>query len=299
MSDYGHDLRFGLFATPSVDNAAEVIDLTTRADRAGLDMVTFQDHPYQPSMLDTPTLMAYLAGITERVTLGSNVLNLPLRQPAVLARAAASMDILSGGRFELGLGAGSFWDAIAAIGGPRRSPGQALRALGEAIDVIRQVWDTDTRGGVKVDGEFYRITGAKRGPATPHPIGIWLGALGPRMLALTGRAADGWLPSYEYLADGTDTIDEMNQRIDAGTTEAGRDPHAVRRHLNVMSAALGETNRGMLQGPAAQWVDQLTDLAVNHGISGVLIGGDDPHTAEVLAGEIAPAVREAVAAERS
>jgi hypothetical protein len=65
---------------------------------------------------------------------------LTLRPPAVMAKAAASIDVLSGGRFELGLGAGNFWDAIEAHGGPRRTPGEALAALEEAIEVIRKVW---------------------------------------------------------------------------------------------------------------------------------------------------------------
>lgn len=299
MSDYGHDLRFGLFVTPSVAGHTGAVDLAVRADRAGLDLVTFQDHPYQPSMLDTWTLMSYVAAVTERVTIVPNVINLPLRPPAVLARAAASLDILSGGRFELGLGAGSFWEAIVAMGGQARTPGEAVRALGEAIEVIRQVWDTDTRGGVRVEGEFHRVVGAKRGPAPAHDIGILLGALGPRMLALTGQVADGWLPSFEYLPKGLETLAEMNERIDAAAIAAGRSPAAVRRHLNVMSASLGGASRGMLQGPTGQWIEQLTVLAVEHGISGVLIGGDDPGTAEVFAAEIVPAVREAVARHRA
>lgn len=235
MSDYGHDLRFGLFVTPSVAGHTGAVDLAVRADRAGLDLVTFQDHPYQPSMLDTWTLMSYVAAVTERVTIVPNVINLPLRPPAVLARAAASLDILSGGRFELGLGAGSFWEAIVAMGGQARTPGEAVRALGEAIEVIRQVWDTDTRGGVRVEGEFHRVVGAKRGPAPAHDIGILLGALGPRMLALTGQVADGWLPSFEYLPKGLETLAEMNERIDAAAIAAGRSPAARRCGVTSMS----------------------------------------------------------------
>lgn len=298
MSDYGHSLRFGLFVTPSVADHARAIDLAIRADAAGLDLVTFQDHPYQPTMLDTWTLLSYVVAKTDRIMVAPNVINLPLRPPAVLARASASLDILSGGRFELGLGAGSFWEAITAMGGERRSPGQAVRALTEAIEIIRQVWNTEPRGGVRVEGEFYRVVGAKRGPAPAHEIGILLGALGPKMLALTGRAADGWLPSFEYLQRGLDTLAEMNDRIDTAAAAAGRPPTAVRRYLNVMSASLGATNRGMLQGPKDQWVDQLTTLALEHGISAVLIGGDDLATADVFATEIAPAVREAVARHR-
>src|SRR5690606_7069894 len=119
--------------------------------------------------------------------------------PSVVARAAASLDLLSEGRLELGLGAGAFWEGGEAMGGPRRSPGASVEALSEAIEVIRSLWDTGSRGGARFEGEHYRLRGAKRGPAPAHPIGIWLGAYKPRMLRLTGRAADGWLPSVPYL----------------------------------------------------------------------------------------------------
>src|SRR4029079_10535075 len=143
--------------------------------------------------LDTWTLLAYAAARTERITLLPDVLNLPLRQPAVLAKSAASLDVLSGGRVELGLGAGAFWDGVAAMGGPRRTPGESVQALDEAIDVIRALWDTTERRGVRVRGEHYDVDGAKRGPTPAHDVGIWLGAYKPRMLRLTGRQAAGWL----------------------------------------------------------------------------------------------------------
>src|SRR5690606_17774450 len=119
MTDYGHDLMFGTFITPRAAGAQQVLRLAELADTEGLDLVTFQDHPYQPAFLDTWTLMTYVAARTSRVRIAPNVTNLPLRPPAVLARAAASLDILSGGRFELGIGAGGFWDAIEAMGGRR------------------------------------------------------------------------------------------------------------------------------------------------------------------------------------
>lgn len=299
MADYGQELQFGMFVTPSVAGMEHVVDLVRRSEAAGLDLVTFQDHPYQASFLDTWTLMSYLAGITSRIRIASNVIDLPLRPPAVLARSAASLDRLSGGRFELGLGAGAFWEAIEAMGGTRLTPGQSVDALREAIDVIRQIWDTDAAGGVRVEGEHYRVVGAKRGPAPAHDIGLWIGAYKPRMLRLIGELADGWLPSVEYLAGGVAELSDLNARIDEGALAAGRDPKSILRMVNVMSAQLSPTSSGYLQGPASQWVEQLTATALEHGISGFLMGGDDPHTAEVLGNEIAPAVREAVAAARA
>ncbi len=134
MTDYGNDLIFGSFVTPVNTAPQQVVALAQASERAGLDLVTFQDHPYQAGFLDTWTLLSYVAARTERIGLAGNVINLPLRPPAVLARSPASLDLLSGGRFELGLGAGAFWDAIEAMGGRRLTPGQAVDALREAIE---------------------------------------------------------------------------------------------------------------------------------------------------------------------
>src|SRR4051794_41127224 len=136
VSDYGHPLQFGVFVTPSAAGAGSVVDLAVLADATGLDLVTFQDHPYQARFLDVWTLLSVVAARTSRVRVAPNVLNVPLRPPAVIARAAASLDILTGGRVELGLGAGAFWDGIEAMGGARRSPRESVDALEEAIDVI-------------------------------------------------------------------------------------------------------------------------------------------------------------------
>ena len=124
--DYGHALEFGAFITPSAAAPEAPVLLSQAAEASGLDLVTFQDHPYQPAFLDTWTLMSFVAARTERIRIAPNVLNVPLRPPAVTARAAASLDLLSGGRFDLGLGAGGFWDAIEAMGGGRLTPGQAV-----------------------------------------------------------------------------------------------------------------------------------------------------------------------------
>ncbi|MBO3085154.1 LLM class flavin-dependent oxidoreductase [Cellulomonas fengjieae] len=299
MTDYGHDLLFGTFTTPSVAGAQQVIDLAVTADRAGLDLVTFQDHPYQPAFLDTWTLLSYVAARTKSVRLSGNVLSLPLRPPAVLARAVASLDRLSGGRIELGLGAGAFWDGIQAMGGRRLTPGQGVDALREAVTLIRDTWDTDTRGGVRLDGRYYQAAGAKRGPAPAHDVDIWLGAYKPRMLALTGEVADGWLPTFEYLDDGLASLPELNARIDDAALAAGRAPQDVRRLMNVMRVEFAPSGRGLLAGPPALWVEQLTDLALTHGITAVLIGGDDAVTLERFAAEVVPAVRDQVGLERA
>ncbi|MBX6354514.1 MAG: LLM class flavin-dependent oxidoreductase [Micromonosporaceae bacterium] len=298
MTDYGHDLQFGAFITPAAQPVHHAVDIAVAADRAGLDLVTFQDHPYLARFHDTWTLLSYIASRTSRVHVSGNVLNLPLRQPAVLARAAASLDLLSGGRFELGIGAGGYWDAIAAMGGRRLTAGQAVQALSEAIDIIRAIWDPAERGGVRVDGEYYQVRGAKRGPAPAHDIAIWVGAYKPRMLRLVGRKADGWLPSLSYLERGPAQLAELNKHVDGAAVAAGRDPAAVRRLLNV-GGQFTTTGRGFLDGPPEQWAEELAGLTLEYGVSTFILMADDAPTVELFAQEVAPATRELVAAERA
>lgn len=297
MTDYRHDLLFGTFITPAAQPARHPVDLALVADRAGLDLATFQDHPYQPAFHDTWTLLSYVAARTERIRISGNVLNLPLRQPAVLARSAASLDLLSGGRFELGIGSGAFWDAIEAMGGRRLAPGQSVDALEEAIRVVREIWATDVRGGVNVDGTYYQIRGAKRGPAPAHDIGVWVGAHKRRMLKLTGRVADGWLPSLGYLPGGVADLEEMNNHINEAAAAEGRDPSAVRRLMNI-SGQFSGTGQGLLNGPPKEWAEQLAGIALDYGISGFILMADDAASIELFAAEVAPATRELVAAER-
>jgi alkanesulfonate monooxygenase SsuD/methylene tetrahydromethanopterin reductase-like flavin-dependent oxidoreductase (luciferase family) len=207
------------------------------------------------------------------------------------------MDLLSGGRFELGIGAGGFWDAIAAMGGRRLAPGQAVEALEEAIQIIREVWAAEKPGGVRVNGTYYQVVGAKRGPAPAHDIGIWVGAYKPRMLKLIGRAADGWLPSLGYLEGGLADLEAMNAQIDEGAAAAGRDPAAVRRLLNI-GGRFAATGRSLLNGPPRQWAEELASITLDYGITGFILAADDAPTIERFAAEVAPATRELVAAER-
>jgi hemerythrin-like domain-containing protein len=274
VPDYRHDLQFGVFITPVAAQADAVLELARLADVVGLDIVSFQDHPYQASFLDTWTLLSVVAAATTNVRVAPNVANLPLRPPAVLARSAASLDILSGGRVELGLGAGSFWDAIAAMGGPRRTPGESVDALDEAIDVVREIWEA--------------------GPPPAHAIEIWLGAYKPRMLRLTGTKADGWLPSQAYLE--LDQLPDMNARIDAAATQAGRRPEDIRRLFNVNGSF--STGSGFLQGRPEQWAEQLTRLTLSTGMSAYILSVASATDLRRFAEEVAPAVRDLVADAR-
>jgi alkanesulfonate monooxygenase SsuD/methylene tetrahydromethanopterin reductase-like flavin-dependent oxidoreductase (luciferase family) len=277
--DYGHPVKFGVFITPGAAQPEHPLAIAALADELGFDLVGVQDHPYRSRFLDTWTLLTAMAMRTKNIGLFTDVANLPLRPPAVLAKAAASLDLISGGRVELGLGAGGSFEAIKAIGGPMLTRGESVEAL-DAIQVVRLMWSG--RRGARFEGKHYQLAGVHTGPAPAHPIGIWLGAYKPRMLGLVGRAADGWVPSLGY-AQPADLL-EGNRRIDEAAAAAGRDPRSIRRILNA---------------GADVPVEVLTSLTVEHGMDTYVIGGlEDPEALRWFASEVAPAVREAVAKSR-
>ncbi len=212
--------RLGVFVVPDASDPDTTLEGILAADRAGLDLVGVQDHPYQRRFFDTWTLLSYAAARTERVRLVPDVVNLPLRLPSLLAKSAASLDLLSGGRVELGVGAGAFWDAIEAMGGRRLSPKQSVDALEEAIQILKGFWSGER--SLTFEGEHYSVRGAKPGPAPAHAIGIWVGAYGPRRLRLTGRLGDGWLPSLGDRFMSVEEVPRMHAAVDEGAKAAGR-----------------------------------------------------------------------------
>ncbi len=271
-------IQIGVFVVPDASDPALTVAQVALADELGLDLVGVQDHPYQRRFFDTWTLLSYCAARTSNVRLVTDVANLPLRLPAVLAKSAASLDRLTGGRLELGLGAGAFWDGIAAMGGPRRTPKESVDALEEAIAVIRAFWRGDDP--IRVDGEHYTSHGARPGPAPAHPIGIWLGAYGPRMLRITGRVADGWLPSLGFSKLTEDELAARHENVDAGARAAGRDPSEIRRALNI---TLGKDR--------STWVPTLERLAAKRFETFIVSLEGDPLDAIRAVAEIAPELR--------
>src|SRR3954469_4653090 len=267
--DYDHPLRFGIFPSPRADFAQECLHLARVADQAGLDLVGIQDHPYQRRFLDTWTLMAFVLSQTSRVSVFPDVANLPLRPPRMMAKAATSLDLLSGGRFELGLGAGAMWEGIEAMGGRPMSPKQSVDALEIAIGELREFW--------LGEGKF-------EGPKPAHEIGIWLGAYKPRMLRITGALADGWIPSQSYLPP--EQVPEAMKRVDDAATAEGRDPKDITRVYNLIS-----------DKPTPP--EQIADFATELGFDSFIFSSADQHEVERLAHDVIPAAREEVARRRS
>lgn len=253
-------VQFGVSLAPRTEDLDTIVKLAVAADAVGLDLLAIQDHPYVAEFVDTFTLIGHLLSRTTQIRIFPDVANLPLRPPAMLAKAAATLDLLSGGRFELGLGGGASMDAIAAMGGPVLARRDALPALAEAIDVIRALW----RAGetAHAGGDHHRVDGVDAGPAPAHAIGIWLGSIGPRALDLTGRVADGWAaPIPKYLAHEDRAA--AQDRIDTAARAAGRDPRAVRRLAQLPGIITDDRDDGApvgndsIVGPPQRWVETI------------------------------------------
>ncbi|WP_433286626.1 LLM class flavin-dependent oxidoreductase [Pseudonocardia sp. CA-142604] len=293
------ELRFGVALIPTLD-----LETTRRlavvAEQAGLEYIGVQDHPYAPQYLDAFVVIGDLLARTERIQLFPDVANLPLRPPSVLARTASALSQVSGGRFQLGLGAGGYRDAIESMGAPRRTSPEALRALDEAITIMRGLWRADS--SVDHDGEFYRVRGIGGQQPGPGGVEIWVGAQGPRSLVLTGRVADGWAaPIPAYLP--YDRWAESNEVLNRAARDAGRDPAGIRRVAQLVgtietatpaSRPLAQSGADPVRADVAGWVELLTRLATEQPFTTFVLWPEqaDEQQIRLFAEEVAPGVRE-------
>ncbi len=301
-ADYGQEIEFGYFLTPDAGHPDGVVETARLADELGYDLLGVQDHPYQRRHLDALALLGVILASTKRIRVFQAVGNLPLRPPAVWAKAAATLDLLSGGRFEAGLGAGGYLGPAHAMGAPELSPGESIEALEEAVDIMRESWNGAR--SIRHHGRHYKLDGMKPGPTPAHPIGIWLGAAKPRALALTGRLADGWVAPMMIYAPPTQ-VAAAQERIDRAALDAGREPAAIRR-IYIVSGEFTSEEPGPVSdsdltiiGPADHWVDVLSHFALDLGLSSLILATPpDPDTLRTYIEEVAPALRERVAAAR-
>src|SRR6266568_7387715 len=295
--DYGQSVRFGVFITPEATERP--LQLAAIADDLGFDIAGVQDHPYQRRFYDTWTLLTAIAMRTERISVFPDVANVPLRPPALLAKAAATLDILTNGRLELGLGAGGFWEGIVSYGGVHRTPGEAVSALEEAIALMRTLWQPiPPNQTVNFSGHHYQLVNAHPGPTPAHPIGIWLGALRPKMLRLTGQKADGLLISSSYIPP--EDVPRIQQTINEAALQAGRDPLAIRRGYNLMgtitqpgSRPMVARRKGVIIGTTQQWVDELLRYYHELKLDTFFfwpVMGEEERQSRIFAEEVVPAI---------
>jgi alkanesulfonate monooxygenase SsuD/methylene tetrahydromethanopterin reductase-like flavin-dependent oxidoreductase (luciferase family) len=293
---------FGLGLEAGVQQVSEMLRHARLADTAGLDVFSVGDHPYFAERLDAYAALGFVLGATSNITGAVIMTNLLSRPAPILARTVTGLATLSGGRVGLGLGAGGMWEEIVALGVPRLSPAERIRALEEAIVVVRALCG----GGdpVTFDGEFYHVAGLAPAAAPAPP--IWVGSLGPKALAVTGRRADGWIPGH--LADWRSTqVAESRPIVDEAAASAGRDPADVDTIYNVsgrltwapLPATRDEAGR-WIGGGVTQWVEELTYAVLEHHAAAfiyLLPPGESlsDTTVNLWAYEVVPAVREAIA----
>ncbi|MFI7190229.1 LLM class flavin-dependent oxidoreductase [Nocardia nova] len=245
---------FGVHTALEKCTVADLQNAWRSAEDLGFDWVSIWDHlhpavhPVDAGSLDSIACHTALALTTDNVRVGSLVYSVGFRHPGLLARAAATIDQLSGGRVELGLGAGWNRDEYDAFGFSFEAPAVRLRRLREAIEIVRLLW---TENAVDYDGEFYRLKDARCGtrPIQPRPR-IWVGASGEKHgLPLVAAVNDGWNCSSV-------TPEEFRRKF-ALVMEMAEDPAAIVTAVNV-GFELGRNAEGpVLAGSVEQVIDTI------------------------------------------
>lgn len=278
---------FGLNVSPAIDD--DPISVARRAEELGFSLVSINDHLHGATPRhETWTLLAWIAATTSRIHIGSRVLAVPYRHPAVLAKMAETFDRLSGGRLILGLGGGYSDEEFAAFGLGVPSPGEKVDGLEEAVRITRGLWSQEQ---FTITGHRYHTEAARIEPKPQRRIPIWLGTYGKRALELTGRLADGWIPTYELALP--EAVPGMRDRIMDAAMKAGRNPEAITCVYNVdVRVGSDPTPDFVVSAPADELAERLTSfmgLGFN-AINLVPFGPERAEQIERLAHEVTPAV---------
>ena len=297
-----HKVLFGLGLEAGVHQVSEMLTHARLADEACLDVVSVGDHPYFAERVDAYAALGFVLGTTSRIAGAVICTNLLSRPAPILARTITGLSTISRGRVILAVGAGGMWEEIVALGVPRLSPAARIRALEEAITLVRAL----SGGGdpVTFDGEFYHVTELTPAAAPTPP--IWIGAGGPKGLGVTGRNADGWIPPH--LADWRSRLVAQSRPIiDEAAASVGRNPTDVdtiylvsgRITRDPLPATRNDEGR-WIGGGVTQWVEELTSAVLEHGAAAfnyLVPPGDSISDATLnrWAHEVVPAIREAIA----
>lgn len=289
MSITGQPVGFGIFANYQGPDPDQLVAEARDAERLGFDLFALSDHLHSDRGTWEPwTALSFLAAATERITLATDVLGLPYRAPAVLAKMAETLDRLSHGRLVLGLGTGGYDAEFAAFGLSVRTPGQKVAALDEAVQVITSLWQRPTTTFV---GRHFTVYDARIEPRPAHRIPVWLGTYGPRALAVTGRLADGWLPSLQRL--GLAEALALRDTVREAARGAGRDPDTITCACNVQVLLGGRRGAGdrVIAGSSQAVAEQLAAVVRAGFTFPLLFGLDHAETRERFATEVMPLVR--------
>jgi probable F420-dependent oxidoreductase len=251
-------LSFGVNVSASTSGETDPVALARAAEHLGFDFVSTSDHPCgtEPTY-ETWTMLTWIAAATSRIRVATRVLGLPYRSPAMVAKMAETLDRLSDGRLILGLGAGYSDAEFRAFGLPVLSPRDKIDGLDDALHIIRGLW---SQAGYTFGGRQHHVTGADLEPKPSHRIPIWLGTFGDRALTVTGRHADGWIPSLGHAS--LDRLPAMREKVLVAAAAAGRSPEQITCALNVeVHLGSGTSPRpGLLAGTAPQVATDLAGL---------------------------------------
>lgn len=291
------NVRFGVMISKVATEGNDPVADAQLAEALGFDMVTVHpDHMHRTGpTLETWTTLTWIAAQTSTIRVAPAVLSLPYRHPAVLAKMAETLDRLSGGRLVLPLGGGNdqwFGGAFRVLGLAQRTPSETVEATEEALDILHGLWGETA---FSYPGRHFHVEGASIDPKPAHPIALWLGAYGPKMLDLVGRKADGWLPSLAVLEPGAAYA--KLQAIRQAASSAGRDPDALTYAYNV-GVRVGEAPHApktMIAGGAAAVAERLAEF-IQHGFTYLNLWphGEFVEQVQRLAWEVIPLVRELV-----
>ena len=286
-------LLFGLNVSTSAGPGSDPVADAQAAEALGFDFVSSSDHPCgtQPSY-ETWTMLSWIAAETTTIEVATRVLGVPYRNPAMTAKMAETLDRLSGGRLILGLGAGASDDEFRAFGLPVDSMRDRITGLEEAVRIARGLWTSPV---FTCDGQVHTTDNAPMEPKPNGPIPIWLGTFGPRGLTVTGRLADGWIPSLGHAP--ADQLEPMRERVVRAAEDAGRDPAAIRCVLNAEARVdeRAEPTPDALAGPPDAVVERILGF-IDIGFTAfnfMPAGTDKQAQAERLAYEVIPALRAA------
>ncbi len=287
------ELRFGLNVSTSATPGADPVADARRAEELGFDFVSASDHLHGGSpTFETWTMLSWIAAGTSRIGVATRVLGVPYRNPAVVAKMAETFDRLSGGRLILGLGGGYSDEEFRAFGLGERAPRDKVDGMEDAVRIARGLW---SERAFTHEGRLYRTDGAEVEPKPDRRIPIWLGTYGDRALGVTGRLADGWIPSLGSAPPEQVTV--MRERVLAAAREVGRQPEEITcvYNLEVRVDEHADLGPSVVSGSAGAVVERLLDF-VRIGFAAMNLipaGPGEDEQAERLAREVIPALRAA------